>query len=190
MTLSMNKTARKFLFIVAASLMHANALFAIHLKIVKGSRLECSSASGRGVVAKAMFGPITGKVDFDLSDLKNGKFEFGAKTKNLEATDKRQEEDLKSAHCFNADRYPDLTFKSDSVVCDRPGGIVYHVYGMLEAGGVGKPAKIQLTAIPVKDGYTFRGTMEMKLSAYAMRTEYTTAENLTFFLELRTEPAK
>ena len=129
---------------------------------------------------------MSGEVDFDPSNMDGNKFLFRSPLKNMVSTNKEWEKELKSAHCFNAEKYPELIFQSDSLMQDNAGGIVYQLYGKLTAGGTTKQVKIQIAVTPNDDGFFFRGTFSLNLKNFGMRNMYSRENNLEFFMELRT----
>ncbi len=151
----------------------------------KGNKLDFS-AQLSGHKVRATFTDFSGTVSFNPGNLADAHFEFAIKTAGLRCETKSQADELKDAHFFDAGKYREMTFKSESVSKDMPSSVVYQVKGKLTIKGATKPVTLQLIATQMGGGYVFRGSFTLDRSAYMIGDHGEMDDKLSCFLELKT----
>ncbi len=110
------------------------------------------------------FNDISGEYTLDSAKPEACKFEFEIKTASVDTRVEARDKHLRSAEFFDAEKYPNITFKSSKV--RKAGDNVYEVAGDLTLHGVTKPltVRIELTgAGPAMRG-EFRSGLETKFT--------------------------
>ena len=168
-----------------AMLLHTGSGSAQTLPInSKGSKLEFNARMG-GHKVRATFSDFTGTVNFSPRNLADAHFEFSVKTGSLHCETKSQADALKDVHFFDAGKYREITFKSESVTKDMPSSVVYQIKGKLTVKGVTKPVTLQLIATPSGNGYVFRGSFTLDRSGYLIGDHGELDDKIICFLELK-----
>jgi polyisoprenoid-binding protein YceI len=98
---------------------------------------------------RGRFHEFTGKVNFDPKNLKESRFVFQIKVDSVDTGVSKRDRDLVSANFFDADKYPLITFESDSVT--DAGGGVYNLAGKLKIKGKVHDLTLPLTLAGIKD---------------------------------------
>ena len=122
---------------VAAFLVTASSLFAetfavdkVHSEATFQVRHMMSKVSGK-------FDDFTGKINVDRANLSASSVEFTMKTASINTSNADRDKDLRSANFFDADKNPEITFKSTKIVASKKKD-VYDVTGDLTMHGVTK----------------------------------------------------
>jgi polyisoprenoid-binding protein YceI len=107
---------------------HANIYFGIHhiYSTIKGH-----------------FNEFDGTIQFDPDDLKNSRFDFKVKVDSIDTNNGERDKHLKTADFFDADQYPEMTFKSKSISHKK--GDQYEVDGVLTVKDVSRSIKVPFT---------------------------------------------
>ncbi len=98
---------------------------------------------------RGRFHEFTAQVNFDPKDLKDSHFAFRIKVDSVDTGVSNRDRDLVSAHFFDADKYPFITFESTSVT--DAGGGVYNLAGKLTIKGKVHDLTLPLTLEGIKD---------------------------------------
>jgi polyisoprenoid-binding protein YceI len=107
-----------------------------HSEIVfKAKHLVISSVSGK-------FNEFDGGVETEEDDFENAKAEFVAKVNSITTGNKDRDNHLKSDDFFNAEKYPELKFKSNSI--SKISDEVYKMKGNLTIRDVTKPVELEV----------------------------------------------
>ncbi|MBF0485436.1 MAG: YceI family protein [Candidatus Omnitrophica bacterium] len=89
------------------------------------------------------FNDYDSDIQFNAKDLTGAKFDFVIKTASIDTKNEARDKHLKSADFFEAEKYPDIIFKTKEVVLKE--GNNYDVAGTLTMKGVTKDIKIPVT---------------------------------------------
>ena len=111
---------------------------------------------------KGEFTTITGKLQFDASDLANSRVEAVIDAASINTRDAQRDAHLKSADFLDVEKFPTLSFKSTRVTAERDGEL--EVEGELTIHGVTRNVAFDVEgpSAPVKDPW---GNMRIGLSA-------------------------
>lgn len=122
---------------VAAFLVTASSLFAetfnvdkVHSEATFQVRHMMSKVSGK-------FDDFSGKINADRANPSASSVEFTMKTASIDTGNADRDKDLRSADFFDADKNPEITFKSTKIVASKKHN-VYEVTGDLTMHGVTK----------------------------------------------------
>ncbi len=97
-----------------------------------------------------IFENYDGEIQFDAKDLANSKMDFVVKAVSINTRTEARDKHLRSADFFDADKYPDITFKTKKI--EAKGGNDYIVTGDLTMKAVTKEVNIPVTVLgPVPD---------------------------------------
>lgn len=107
---------------------HANIYFGIHHIY--------STIKGR-------FNEFKGTIQFDPDDLKDSRFDFKVNVVSIDTNNGERDKHLKTADFFDADQYPEMTFKSKSI--SHKAGDQYEVDGVLTVKDVSRSIKVPFT---------------------------------------------
>lgn len=86
---------------------------------------------------KGAFEDFDASIEAESEDFKNAKFSFTAKIDSINTKNKDRDTHLKSDDFFNAEKYPEMTFKSTSYDGDR-------IVGDLTIRGITKEVKLDM----------------------------------------------
>jgi polyisoprenoid-binding protein YceI len=86
------------------------------------------------------FTDFDGVIEFDPANLKESRFDFRVKVDSIDTHDRKRDEHLQTGDFFDADKYPEMTFKSRSITHDK--GDQYIVDGILTIKDVSQEVKI------------------------------------------------
>jgi polyisoprenoid-binding protein YceI len=118
------------------------------------------------------FNAPEGTIRFDPADPTQCAFDLTIKAANIDTANARRDDDLRSAHFFDAEKFPTITFKSTSV--KSAGQDKYEVTGDLTLHGVTKPITVPITKLGEADtkvmGYRtgWESHVTLKRSDYGM----------------------
>ncbi len=88
------------------------------------------------------FNELTASIeDFD-EDFESASVEFTAKTNSIDTANEQRDTHLKSADFFDAEKYPEMKFKSSKIV--KKSGEEYEMNGQLTIKGVTKEIKLNV----------------------------------------------
>jgi polyisoprenoid-binding protein YceI len=97
------------------------------------------------------FKDFSGVIHYDDKDVTKSSVEFTAKIESIDTGVAPRDKHLRTADFFDAEKYPEMTFKSTSV--ERKGKNGYVLNGDLTLKGVTKPVSLPFTiAGAIKDG--------------------------------------
>ncbi len=92
---------------------------------------------------RGRFNDFQGTVDMDPKAPQKGSVEFSVKTTSIDTGSADRDKHLRTADFFDVEKYPEITFKSDSV---KPAGKnKYNVTGTLTMHGVSKKVTLPVT---------------------------------------------
>ena len=92
---------------------------------------------------RGRFNDFSGTVDMDAKAPQKGSVEFSVKTTSIDTGNADRDKHLRTADFFDVEKYPEITFKSDSV---KPAGKdKYNVTGTLTMHGVSKKVTLPVT---------------------------------------------
>jgi polyisoprenoid-binding protein YceI len=93
------------------------------------------------------FSQIEGTFTLDDADATKSAFDIKLKTASVDTANEVRDKHLRSDECFDAEKHPDITFKSKSI--KKAGEKALEVTGDLTMKGVTKPltAKVELTGV-------------------------------------------
>jgi polyisoprenoid-binding protein YceI len=92
---------------------------------------------------RGRFNDFAGTVDMDPKAPQKGSVEFSVKTTSIDTGNADRDKHLRTADFFDVEKYPEITFKSDSV---KPAGKdKYNVTGTLTMHGVSKKVTLPVT---------------------------------------------
>jgi polyisoprenoid-binding protein YceI len=97
---------------------------------------------------KGFFNEFDGKIEFDPANLKESRFDFAVKVKSVDTNNSKRDGHLQSGDFFDADKYPEMTFKSKSIAHKM--GDQYEVEGVLTVKDVSQNVKIPFTFFGTK----------------------------------------
>lgn len=101
---------------------------------------------------------IQGKAKFDKNNLTNSYFDVIVNISGINTNNEKRDEHLKTADFFDANKYPNMTFKSSSIKKDKEG---YIVAGNLTVKDVTKTVEIPFMALETNGKTTLIGTLEI-----------------------------
>ncbi len=92
---------------------------------------------------EGLFRNYTGTIHYDESDITRSSVEFTAKVESIDTGVAGRDKHLRTADFFDAEKYPEMTFKSTRV--ERKGKDGYVLHGDLTLKGVTKPVALPFT---------------------------------------------
>jgi polyisoprenoid-binding protein YceI len=107
---------------------HANIYFSIHHIY--------ATIQGR-------FTDFDGLIEFDPANLKESRFDFKVRVDSIDTHEGKRDEHLQTSAFFDADKYPEMTFKSKSI--SHKTGDRYEVDGVLTIKDVSRDVKVPFT---------------------------------------------
>lgn len=102
---------------------------------------------------RGTFTKVSGTVQYDPADTKNDSVDVTIDAASVDSRVEMRDNDLKSDHFFDVQKYPNITFKSTKVEAAGPDKL--KVTGDLTIHGVTKPVTLDVDgpSKPVKDGH-------------------------------------
>jgi polyisoprenoid-binding protein YceI len=96
------------------------------------------------------FKDFAGKINYDAADVTRSAVEFTAKVTSVDTGVARRDDHLRTADFFDAQQYPEMSFKSAKV--ERKGNDAYLAHGTFTLHGVSKEIAIPFKLFgPIKD---------------------------------------
>lgn len=92
---------------------------------------------------RGRFNDYTGTVNMDPKNMANSSVEFHIKAASIDTNNADRDKHLRTADFFDVEKYPEITFKSDSVKVT--GKNKYNVTGTLTMHGVSKKVTLPVT---------------------------------------------
>ncbi|HJQ34126.1 MAG TPA: YceI family protein [Pyrinomonadaceae bacterium] len=89
------------------------------------------------------FKDFSGTINFDDKDVTKSSVEFSAKVASVDTEVEARDKHLRTADFFDAEKYPEMSFKSTGV--ERKGKDAYVLHGELTIKGVTKPVALPFT---------------------------------------------
>jgi polyisoprenoid-binding protein YceI len=96
---------------------------------------------------RGSLGKVRGRIELDPEHPEQGDFEVAAAIKGLTTGDEKRDGHLQSADFFDAEKYPEVTFKSNAIFPKRDGH--YTASGDLTIRDVTRPASFDIELIGV-----------------------------------------
>src|SRR5207249_4746434 len=96
---------------------------------------------------RGSLGKVRGRIELDPEDPEKGDFEISATVKGISTGDARRDGHLQSADFFDAEKYPEITFKSNAVFPKGEGH--YTASGDLTIREVTRPVSFDIELIGV-----------------------------------------
>ena len=101
------------------------------------------------------FSDFTAKINFDPADLPNSRFIFQIAVSSIDTHNSKRDKDLASERFFDAEKYPTITFASQSI--KDAGNGIYEVAGKLTIKGKEHDLTLPLTLAGIKDHPAVKG---------------------------------
>jgi polyisoprenoid-binding protein YceI len=92
---------------------------------------------------KGHFNAFEGMIQFDPDNLKESRFDFKVKVDSIDTNNGKRDEHLQSVDFFDADKFPEMTFKSKSI--SHKTGDQYEVKGVLTIKDVSRDITVPFT---------------------------------------------
>ena len=92
---------------------------------------------------RGRFNDFAGTIDMDPKTPQKGSVEFSIKTTSIDTGNADRDKHLRTADFFDVEKYPEITFKSESV--KAAGKDTYNVTGTLTMHGVSKKVTLPVT---------------------------------------------
>jgi polyisoprenoid-binding protein YceI len=92
---------------------------------------------------RGRFNDFAGTIDLDPKNLANSSVDFKIKTTSIDTNVADRDKHLRGADFFDAEKYPEITFKSKSI--KAAGNDTYNVLGTLTMHGVSKDITLPVT---------------------------------------------
>ena len=89
------------------------------------------------------FNDFDGMIQFDPDNLKESRFDFKVNVDSIDTNNGQRDEHLQSADFFDADKFPEMTFKSKSI--SHKSGDQYEVKGVMTIKDVSRDLTIPFT---------------------------------------------
>jgi polyisoprenoid-binding protein YceI len=89
------------------------------------------------------FTDFDGVIEFNPANLKESRFDFKVRVDSIDTQERKRDEHLRTSEFFDADKYPEMTFKSKSIT--HKVGDQYEVDGVLTIKDVRRDVKIPFT---------------------------------------------
>ena len=99
---------------------------------------------------RGRFTDFGGKIEGDLAKPETAKVEFAIKTASINTDNEKRDGHLRNPDFFDAEKYPEITFKSDKVVAKSKED--FDVHGQLTMHGVTKPVVLPVKLLGVGKG--------------------------------------
>jgi polyisoprenoid-binding protein YceI len=155
---AMKKLALPFL-IVATLLLSAFATYnASHWKIAEGYTIKFTSQNPSGV-----FTALKGDIVFDAENLDHARFDVSVDVNSINTGNGLQNKHAKSDKWFDAEKYPDIKFKSAAVKTTMVG---FEAAGVLEMHGIKKDFTMPFTF----ENNTFTSSFEVSRMDFKIGT--------------------
>lgn len=143
-----NLFLRLFFCLTFCSLASLSGLGATYNLNPQASKVEFSIKHLKFAEVQGSFGEFSGNVHLDPSNLKSFSSEGKILVKSLNTGIKGRDEHLKSAEIFNIFKYPNISFKADSI--EENAGI-YKVKGLLTIKDKTKQITLTMKNLSVKE---------------------------------------
>ncbi|MDI3322237.1 YceI family protein [Pinibacter soli] len=111
-----------------------------------------------GVTVHGTFSGLEGEITFDPNQSSKSSFNVHVDSKSINTDNDMRDNHLRKEEFFNVEKYPHLTFVSESITGS---GKSFNVKGKLTIKGVTKEVSFKFTATPQGDIYTFKGSFEL-----------------------------
>lgn len=134
------------------------------------------------------FNEVAGRFVIDEAQVANCSFEVSTKTASVDTNNADRDKHLRSPDYFDAEKYPEITFKSTSV--KAAGGAVLDVTGDLSLHGVTKPVSVKLERTGAGPGMRgefrcgFEATFTIQCSDFGMKTTPGLSDEVRFTISV------
>lgn len=99
---------------------------------------------------KGSFNSFEGTINYDLAQKSLVSMQGKIDTTSIDTNNDKRDADLKSAHFFNTEQYPEMAFRSTEI--KKTGDNTYDVTGMLDVLGIERELVLPVTVIgPIDD---------------------------------------
>lgn len=122
------------------------------------------------------FKKYTGKALLDERDLSKSQVEFKAEVASIDTGDAKRDEHLRSPDFFDAQKYPELTFKSTKITKAGKG---YKLKGVLTIHGVSKEVTLDATVSQAVKNPWGKQVRAAKISGKVKRSDFGLTWNKT-----------
>lgn len=126
---------------------------------------------------------LKGTIRFNPEEPKAALFDVSVAVNTISTGINMRDKDLKKEKYFNAEQYPVIHLRSNSVTATDKKG-VYHLSAALTIRGITKNISFPFTATPVNGGYLFKGTFQIKRLDFNVGTDNAIEDQLTVMLEV------
>lgn len=116
------------------------------------------------------FREFSGSITTDGEDWANGEAEFSAKIESVDTNNAQRDTHLKSDDFFNAETYPELTFKSTGV--EKIDDEHYKIMGDLTIRDVTKPLELDAQYLGTADDFYGQHKAGFEITGIINRQEY------------------
>ncbi|MCX7304962.1 MAG: YceI family protein [Hyphomicrobiales bacterium] len=149
-----------------------------HIDKTSSIRFAVDQIGGGGI--RGSFGDYKGSFSIDGRDVGKSTVMFTLYPKSVHANEARVEDFLRSDAVFDAEEYPEVTFRSTAVT--RTGGSTATIKGVLTARGKSRPTELQATVTERRGGaIAFHVTGSIYRSPYGMGVGTPLYSNLVQF---------
>lgn len=116
------------------------------------------SIKNLGITVHGAFSGLEGEINFDPGAPAKSSFNVHVDAKSINTDNDMRDGHLRKEEFFNVEKYPHLTFVSESITGS---GKSFNVKGKLTIKGVTKDVSFKFTATPQGDSYTFKGDFDV-----------------------------
>lgn len=134
-----------------------------HSEVGFQTRYVVGKVSGR-------FTEFDGKFQGDLAKPEASSVEFTIKTASINTDNAKRDGHLRTADFFDAEKHPDISFKSEKVVAT--GKDTYEAHGPLTLHGVTKQVVLPVTVLGVGKGRNGGETVGLEIETVLNRKDY------------------
>jgi polyisoprenoid-binding protein YceI len=111
-----------------------------------------------GVNTGGAFKGLAGTIEFDKANPEKAVFDISVAAATVNTDNSTRDNHLRKEEYFDAEKFPELHFKSDKVISRGNG---FSVSGKLTIKGTTKNISFPFTASPEEDGLLFEGNFEI-----------------------------
>ncbi|XZF16322.1 YceI family protein [Chitinophagaceae bacterium MMS25-I14] len=129
------------------------------------------------------FKGLKGTIDFNPDNLKAASIDVSVAVATISTGIGMRDKDLKKEDYFNAEKYPVIRIKSNSVSKSNKAG-TYMLSAALTMKGITKNISIPFTATPSGNGCTFKSTFTVNRKDYGVGDTKKIDEQVTVMLEV------
>ncbi len=113
-----------------------------------------------GLKVEGNFKGLKGTILFDPANIPNSTFNVSVNANTVNTDNDARDKHLKKADYFNVEKFPTISFVSTKISKTTSVG-KYIIYGNLTIKGTTKPIEFDFMAIPINNGFTFKGAFSI-----------------------------